>query len=454
MAWTYQEAIDYLYSFINYEVKRQVRYAPSVISLDRPLALLEGLGSPHRAAPVIHVTGTKGKGSVGASCQAVLQAAGLRAGLYSSPHLQNFEERFRINDDMIGRDTLTRLLAEIKPVADGIPGLTWFELTTALAFLFFARQQVDIVVSEVGLGGRLDATNLVDPLVSVITSISYDHTHLLGNTLAEIAVEKAGIIKPGIPVVSAPQPDEAAAVLAEVSQERAAPLTVVGRDWLYEFGETTRRGQAFRAGRNAGPLRDFWTPLLGRHQVVNATVALAALDQVRQAGIPLTDKAVTNGLAQVNWPGRFEIVAEQPWLILDAAHNRASARCLQETLAATFTDVSNRIMIFGASADKDVKGMFAELLPAIDHLILAQAVHPRALAPDVLVAQAVESGFGGTVEAVPVVADALQRARELSGEYGLVVVTGSLFIVGEARDVCGLQSGLAAYQDRLMVRYL
>lgn len=454
MMWTYQEAIDYLYGFIDYEVKRQVRYAPSVMNLDRPRALLAGLGNPHQAAPVIHVTGTKGKGSVGALCQAVLQAAGLRAGLYSSPHLQTFEERFRIDDDLIGRETLTRLLAEIKPVADTIPGLTWFELTTALAFLFFARQRVDMVVSEVGLGGRLDATNLVTPLVSVITSISYDHTHLLGNTLAEIAGEKAGIIKPEVPVVSAPQPDEAAAVLADVSRERGAPLTVVGRDWLYEFGKTTRRGQSFRAGRHNGPMRDFWTPLVGKHQVINATVALAALDQVRQAGIPLTEKALINGLAQVNWPGRFEIVAEKPWVIFDAAHNRASARYLTETLLATFADVGSRTLVFGASADKDVAGMFTEMLPAIDHLILAQAVHPRALTPDILAAQAVTSGFSGTIEQRPVVADALQRARELSGQDGLVLVAGSLFIVGEARDECGMQPGLAAYRDQLTVNFL
>jgi len=232
--WSYEEALDYLYSFVNYEIRREVRYAPEVMNLDRPVALLAQLDNPHRDYPIIHITGTKGKGSVGAYCLAALQAAGLRAGLYSSPHLQDFRERFRINESMIDPDTLTELLAEIKPLAARIDGLTWFELITVLALLYFARQQVDAVILEVGLGGRLDATNVVTPLVSVITSLSYDHMHLLGNTLAQIAAEKAGIIKPGVPVVSAPQPPEAAEVLAAVAAERGAPLTVIGRDWLIQ----------------------------------------------------------------------------------------------------------------------------------------------------------------------------------------------------------------------------
>jgi dihydrofolate synthase/folylpolyglutamate synthase len=447
MTWSYQAALDYLYSFINYEVRREVRYAPEVMNLDRPIALLAGLGAPHRQYPIIHIAGTKGKGSVGAFCQATLQAAGLRTGLYSSPHLQEFRERFRIDNAMITPEMLTELLAEIKPVADGIAGLTWFELTTALGFHYFARQNVDAVVCEVGLGGRLDATNVVHPLVSVITSLSYDHTYLLGNTLAEIAREKAGIIKPGVPVVSAPQPPEAAAVLEHIATERNAPLIVVGRDWVCESGQTTRCGQSFRAGPAAGPLRDYWTPLIGEHQVINATVALAALDVTRRYGVNLPADAAVAGLRAVNWPGRFEIVRQQPWVILDAAHNGESAQRLSQALEALFADVNRRMMIFGAMTDKDVHSMFTILLPHFDHLIVTQAAHPRARTVSELAALAHEVGYAGTVEEVPAMEDAIARAQQDLPAESLILITGSVALVGEARDVFGLTPGRAIYCD-------
>jgi dihydrofolate synthase/folylpolyglutamate synthase len=454
MLWSYQEALDYLYSFIDYEVRREVRYAPEVMNLDRPLTLLAGLGNPQQAYPIVHITGTKGKGSVGAYCLAALRAAGLRTGLYSSPHLQDFRERFRIDNSMIDPDLLTVLLAEIKPVADTIPGLTWFELTTALAFLYFARQKVDAVVLEVGLGGRLDATNVVTPLVSVITSLSYDHTHLLGHTLAEIAVEKAGIIKPGVPVISAPQPPEAADVLARIAAERGAPLTVIGQDWRFQTGRTTRFGQDFLASPEGEPLRRYATPLLGEHQVLNAVVALAALDAAARGGLTIPAMVREGGPLNANWPGRFEIVNERPWMILDAAHNGASAECLRETLLSVFPEARPRVMVFGASSDKDITGMFHALLPEIDHLLLAQAVHPRALEADSLAAKATEVGYAGSVEQIPVVDEALRRAQELVGPGGLILVTGSLFIVGEARDFCGLTPGQASYYGSKPVEQL
>ncbi len=443
--WTYEEALDYLYGFVNYEVRREVRYAPSVMNLDRPLQLLEKLGNPHQQYPTIHITGTKGKGSVGAYCLAALQAAGLRTGLYSSPHLQDFRERFRINDEMIAKPLLTTLLAEIKPAADQIPELTWFEMTTALAFLYFAHEQTDVVVCEVGLGGRLDATNVITPLVSVITSLSYDHTHLLGDTLAKIAVEKAGIIKQHVPVVSAPQPQEALAVLESVAAERNAPVTLVGRDWDYVPGSSSLDGQRFQAGP-VGDLAEYWTPLAGGHQSINGTVALAALSLVRQSGVNLPPELVAGRRLQANWPGRFEVVNERPWVVLDAAHNGASAMCLKETLAEVFPDQGRVTLVFGASADKDVSGMFEAILPITDHLVLAKAVHPRATSPDELAALAEGLGYRGTIEKIPVVTEALDRAKVLAGSEGIAVVTGSLFIVGEARDVIGLLPGQAAHR--------
>ncbi|MBN1563129.1 MAG: bifunctional folylpolyglutamate synthase/dihydrofolate synthase [Anaerolineae bacterium] len=437
---SYSEALDYLYSFINWEVERHVRYAPEVMTMDRPRQVLAALGNPHENYPVIHVTGTKGKGSVGAMCASALRAAGLRTGLYSSPHLQDFRERFRINNLLISQDDFTALVNEMRPVIDTVPDITWFEITTALAFLYFAQQNVDAAVIEVGLGGRLDATNVVTPVVSVITSLSYDHTHLLGDSLASIAREKGGIIKPGVPVVSAPQPAEALDVLTEIAAERNAPLTLVGRDCLFTLQSSTLARTEFLAGPAGQLAESYCTKLTGEHQAINATVALAALDHARQAGVAITPEAIRAGFAEVDWPGRLEVVPYQPTLVLDAAHNGASARRLRAALDELFPQ-RPLVLIFGASADKDVSGMFKELLPIVDHLIVTQAIHPRAFAPDELAALARQQAYPGSIDQIPVVDQALDRATELAGDKGMICTTGSLFIVGEMRTLCGLPVG-------------
>ena len=447
MTLAYNEAIDYLYSFINYELKRVERYTPDVVSLQRPRQLAEALGNPHLAYPTIHITGTKGKGSVGAMCASALQAAGLRTGLYTSPHLQDFRERFRINGQMIPVDTFTALVEEIQPAVAEAPGLTWFEIVTALGFLYFARERVDAAVIEVGLGGRLDATNIVAPLVSVITSLSYDHTYLLGETLGEIAGEKAGIIKPETPVVSAPQHAEALAVLETIAARNHAPLTLAGRDWTFQpLAVDDHIGQSFRAGPAGGPQRRYWTPLLGAHQVINGAVATAALDIVAQAGLPVTPEAVCEGLRRVDWPGRLELISKAPWLVLDAAHNAESAGRLRDALRDLFPH-KRLFLIFGASSDKDIAGMFRELLPITHQLITVQAVHPRAMDPEELAGLARASGYAGRIEAIASVEAALARAQDLADADDLICATGSLFVVGEARDVCGLKPGHAVYMD-------
>lgn len=441
---SYDDALDYLYGFINWEVERHMRYTPEVMTLDRPRALLKALGSPQDRYPIIHITGTKGKGSVGAMCAAALQASGLRAALYSSPHLQDFRERFRVDNALITPDEFVAMINRMRPIMDTMPDdITWFEVTTALAFLYFAEREVDVAVIEVGLGGRLDATNVVTPIVSVITSLSYDHTHLLGDSLASIAREKAGIIKPGVPVVSAPQPEEALQVLAEVAAARRAPLTLIGRDWQYTPGETTRAGQVFTAAPVGAPPQLYWTGLTGEHQALNATVALAALDRAVQAGVGVTEQGIREGLRRVDWPGRVELVAQNPAVVLDAAHNGASARWLNTTLDALFPQ-RPRVLIFGVSADKDIRGMFEALLPGVDHLIAAQAVHPRALAAEEIEAVARAVGFTGSIDQIPHVGEALAQAQRLAGSDGLVVTTGSLFIVGEVRTIFGLPPGHAA----------
>lgn len=437
---SYDEALDYLYSFINWEVERHVRYSPEAMTLDRPRRVLAALGNPQDHYPIIHITGTKGKGSVGAMCAAALEKSGLRTGLYSSPHLQDFRERFRISNDLISPEDFTALLNQMRPVLESIPDITWFEVTTALAFLYFAEHKVDAAVIEVGLGGRLDATNVVTPVVSVITSLSYDHMHLLGDSLASIAREKGGIIKPGIPVVSATQPPEGLDVLNAIAAERAAPLILVGRDWLYEPLKNTWNGQTFRAGPAGQPLKHYCTALSGEHQALNATVALATLEQMRRAGIPVTDEGIQTGLASVDWPGRLEVVQHKPLLVLDAAHNAASARRLSAALTELFPQ-RPLALIFGASADKDVSGMFDALLPQMDYLITTQAVHPRALSPDEIAAVALQQEYQGPIETIPDTETALQRASALVGSDGLICTTGSLFIVGEMRTLCGLPPG-------------
>ncbi len=437
---SYDDAMDYMYSFVDWEVERHVRYSPEVMTLERPRIVLEACGNPHQQYPVVHITGTKGKGSVGAMCASACRASGLRVGLYSSPHLQDFRERIRIDDRLISPEEFTQLVNEIRPIIDNVPNITWFEVTTALAFLYFARQQVDIAVIEVGLGGRLDATNVVTPVVSVVTSLSYDHMHLLGDSLTSIATEKAGIIKPGIPVVSAPQPSEGLDVLVSIAAERHSPLTLVGRDWVYALESSNWSGEQFTAGPADTAPQHYYTALSGEHQALNATVALAALDHVRRAGVAVTDEGIKKGFERVDWPGRLEVVEHTPLLVLDAAHNGASARRLREALDEMFTQ-RPLALIFGVSADKDISGMFDALLPIADYLIAAQAVHPRALSTDVIESVARQHGYDRPILQIPELSASLARATELVGPGGLICTTGSLFVIGEMRTVCGLPVG-------------
>ncbi len=432
MTISYTQALDYIYSFTNYEVEPQYRYAPGVIDPTRPARLLGLLGNPHLDYPAIHIAGTKGKGSAAAICASALRSAGLRTGLYVSPHLQSLAERFQVNGSWISPTDLVSLVSDVRPTVAQVEGITTFELMTALAFLHFARCQVEVAVIEVGLGGRLDATNVISPLVSVITSLSYDHTHLLGESLAEIAAEKGGIIKPGVPLVSAPQPEEALAVLERIAADKGAGFTLVGRDWQYEPGHADLDGQWFCAdcpecfGRPGGR---YHIPLLGEHQVINATVALAALDIARQ-GLPrLTDQAIRRGLQQVEWPGRFQILHRRPVVVVDGAHNVASVRWVRQTVEALFPD-RRRILVFGATADKDLAEMIRVLVSTADEVILTAADHPRAADPADLHRRWEEQGFAA--RQAPTVSSAIAMAWEMAGSDDVICITGSLFVAGDA----------------------
>lgn len=421
----YNLALDYLYSFVDYSLKHSSELAKADFNLDRMFALMESLGNPQNKYPIIHVAGTKGKGSTSALCAAGLKAAGYKAGLYTSPHLLDYVERIQINGEPILHEQLAELVEEIKPAVARVPFLTTFEITTALAFMAFAKYDVNAAVFEVGLGGRLDATNIVTPKVSVITSLSYDHTAVLGNTLALIAGEKAGIIKQGVPVVSSPQKDEALEVLERVAKLRGCEFTLVGKDVKFELVEASLEGQRLQVeGRRLQV--ELQIPLLGLHQVENAAVAYTAL---KVSGIPISDEQIQKGFSQVQWRARFEVARRNPPVIFDSAHNQDSFAKLSETLQTYFPD-KMIYLIFGASEDKNIPGMFAELKSKIKKIIITRADHPRALEVERI--QQLAEQAGAESEAVTPVKSALARALELSSKDGSIVLSaGSMFVTAE-----------------------
>jgi len=443
----YQAAIDYLYSFIDYSVERSYRYSAEVFKLQRVHDLLHEMGDPHLAFRAFHIAGTKGKGSVSAMLASILQAAGYRVGLYTSPHLTRFNERIQIGRLPIEDQQLVELVESIKPAVARVESLTVFEIVTAMAFKHFANQGVQYAVVEVGLGGRLDATNVLQPLVSAITSISYDHMHLLGESLTDIAREKAGIIKQGIPIVLAPQPHEAQMTVEKIAAERHAPLILVGRDWLFSAGARDLEGQALYIwSREEQPLMDsfvesagdeewappkYWIPLLGFHQIVNASVAYAVIVQAVRDGLELPNGSIRNGFASVNWPGRLQILSRSPLLVIDCAHNRESALKLRIALDDYFPG-QPVTMIFGASADKDIEGMLIELLPRVSKLIVTRAQHPRA--EDTARLAEFGHSHGVAVESYEDIASALTAALDHSNDHRVTLVTGSIFVAGQAME--------------------
>jgi dihydrofolate synthase/folylpolyglutamate synthase len=428
----YQAALDYLYSFVDYSLKHASELAKADFNLERMRALMAELGNPQNAYPTVHVAGTKGKGSVSALCASALRAAGYKTGLYTSPHLQDFCERIQVDGQPIAHKELATLVEEIKPAVARVPHLTTFELTTALGFLYFARRGVDAAVIEVGLGGRLDATNIITPRVSVITSLSYDHTAVLGETLTLIAGEKAGIIKPGIPVVSSPQQEEALRVLEKVAAERGCALTLIGRDIIFNISHQSLDGQTF----NLQPATfNLHIPLLGTYQVENAATAYTAL---KASGLDVSDEAIAQGFAQVRWPGRFEIAQrENPTVIFDSAHNQDSFEKLAAALETYFPG-RKVILIFGVSEDKHMVAMLTAIKPLLARVIATRADHPRALETEKIVEAARQLGVES--EAAAPVETALARALELARETGDIVLTaGSIFVTAEAKKAWEMQ---------------
>lgn len=442
---TYEEALEYIYSYADYSVERSYRYSAELFELQRVRDLLALLGDPQDQYKTYHIAGTKGKGSVSALISSALRAANYKVGLYTSPHLLRFNERIQVNGREVSDEEIVDLVNRVRSSVEKTEGLTVYEIVTAMGFLHFADRGVEYAAIEVGLGGRLDATNVITPLVSVITSISYDHMHLLGDSLSDIAREKAGIVKEGVPVVVAPQQYEAERVIERIAEEREAPLVLVGRDWLFSPGTHSLEGQSLYIWSNEEqPLMDAYVesvgseewappryeiPLLGYHQVINAAVAYAALQSGRSNGINLSEGQIKKGFKEVDWPGRFQILSRKPLIIVDSAHNRDSALKLRLALEDYFPG-QPVTMIFGASADKDIAGMLAELLPRVDRIVATQAHHPRAEQPEFIAELAHSHGF--RVEVIQPMDEALQWAIRQARPGEVILAAGSLFIAAEA----------------------
>jgi dihydrofolate synthase/folylpolyglutamate synthase len=436
---SYREALNYLYSLTNYEMKAASAYAPQFFDLRRVQRLLDALGNPELEFKSLHIAGTKGKGSVSAMLASVLNAAGYRTGLYTSPHVHSFRERIQVVEAPIPEADFARLAAQLRVVADADKELTTFEVATALAFAHFAQTGVDVAVVEVGLGGRLDATNVILPAVAVISTIGHDHMHILGKTLAQIAGEKAGIIKEGVPVVSAPQARAALEVIEHTAAQKHAPLHVVSQEWHWQGTHHALECQQFSASRRAGnpapyePLsyEDLCLPLLGKHQLRNAAVVLETIEVLRGEGIPVSEQAVRQGLRRVIWPARFEIMGRSPYFIVDGAHNVDSARVLVRALQEYFPG-TRPWFVLGILSDKDIPAILHQLLPHGQRVTFVRPRHPRAADP--LQLQDEAAHYGIATEIVEDVGDATRRALQQVSPGGLVLATGSFTTAGAARE--------------------
>lgn len=406
------------------------------LGLERMERLLAALGHPERRLRVIHVAGTNGKGSTSALLAAVLQAAGHRTGLYTSPHLSDYRERIRLDGRPIPAGRFADLLRRVRGIVDegageGLEPPTEFEAGTAVMYQYFADEGADVVVQEAGLGGRLDATNLISqPLVSVITPIAVDHADRLGESLEAIAREKAGIVKPGVPLVTAAQLPEAAAALADACARLGSRLVRVGQEVAVTPVSVTAEGSVFHYRGMEVDYRDLRLGLLGPHQVDNAACALAALEILGQHGIHVGESAVRVGLAAARWPGRLEVLSRSPLVVLDGAHNPAGARALCRALQALWPR-TRFVLVLGVLADKDGEGIVHEIAPCAARLIATRPDSPRALPPEVLAAQGEALGLATAVEPDP--GRATRQAIAAAGEDGAVCVAGSIYLVGAVR---------------------
>lgn len=430
----FKQAQDFILSFTDYEKIPGIAYTAANYDLRRMEKLLKPLGNPHLGTKTIHIAGTKGKGSTAAMIARALTISGYKTGLFTSPHLHTIRERVRINDNLITEAEFASITTELEPIVTMVHQeatfgqLTTFEILTALVFAYFKKNTVDIQVLEVGLGGRLDATNVARGDICVITSLSLDHTEILGNSMAEIATEKAGIIKHGSIVISSPQTKEAMEVIEATCRQQENMLIQVGRDvtWHGKGNDSEHQSFVVYGRSNTYELN---IPLLGIYQLENAATAVATLEALHNHGIKIPATAIAKGLSRVNWPGRLQIFKHHPLVIVDGAHNVYSMRSLVEAVRELFSYEKCHI-IFGTSCDKDITGMVLELESITSHVTITSSTHPRATPPAVVAKEFKNIGINATVLAS--VSEALSQTLSHSKKNDLILITGSLFVVAEA----------------------
>jgi dihydrofolate synthase/folylpolyglutamate synthase len=438
---TYDSALKFLYTQTDYEQMLRVRYNSDTFSLERMRLLLKKLGDPHKNLKTVHIAGTKGKGSTCTMLADMLRACNYKVGLYTSPHICDIRERIMVDGQMISQAELARLICHLEPIIEkSIDKPTFFEIFTAMGFCYFADQKVDIAVIETGLGGRLDSTNVIQPEVCGITSISMDHMHQLGNSLGLIATEKAGIFKPSIPAISVQQESEAKRSLRRVAKETGTELLFAGDDieFSYRVESSRQVGCHTRVCLTTERSRfeHLVVPLPGEHQALNCGLALALLDQLKLRGMKIDDQLAMKGLAGVYLPGRMEMIGQDPRMLVDGAHNAASVQALMRAIGQHIP-YDSMVVVFGCAADKDIAGMMNQIATGADKVIFTRAANnPRAANPADLAA-AYEERSGRLAQVTDTLTAALHIAKSAVTREDIICVTGSFYLVGEAKMLMG-----------------
>ena len=435
---TYDEAIKYLFNRTNYEQEKHLRYNVDTFNLKRMEHLLSLVGNPHTKVDTVHIAGTKGKGSTATMLARMLEANGYKVGLYTSPHVVDLHERIIVNSEMISRTAMLGLLNRIYKAVETVSKTsapTFFEIMTALAFMHFADNKADVAVIETGMGGRLDSTNVIKPKVVGITNLSFDHQKQLGNTIEEIAKEKAGIFKPGVPIVTVQQDPNAMRVLKAQAAAVKAPFSVTGVDidFSHRFETSSEHGPHNRVCLTTptSKFEHLRVPLLGIHQAVNCGLALAMLDKLKGCGFDIDNDKSIAGLAKVKLPGRMEMICEDPRILIDGAHNAASIRALMHAIGQSIP-YDSMIVIFGCNEDKDAKGMLQELQFGADKVVFTRSNSAKAKSPDELV-EMYAAISGKMCQSAPAIGEALRLAKSAVDKEDLICITGSFYLIGQAK---------------------
>jgi dihydrofolate synthase/folylpolyglutamate synthase len=420
----YQETLDFLFSIEKFGIK---------LGLERIREYLDKLGNPHHQYPSIHIAGTNGKGSTAAMIQSILTSAGYKVGLLTSPHLVDFAERMRIGYRNCESNYIVNFVKKNRELMNEIP-VSFFEITTAMAFQYFADKEVDAAVVEVGMGGRLDATNVLNPLISIITNIDYEHTKSLGNTLEAIATEKGGIIKPGVPCITASKDYVVKKTLRKICNDRKSNLISIydENQWLEK--RLSLKGTSIEVFTRSRKYNNLFINLSGRHQLENAITALTAIEIMHENGFKINQRAVLAGFRDIYWKGRQQILSEKPLVITDVAHNSAGIKTLKETLTE-LAPGRRIIVVFGILSDKDHTQMLNDISKFAETIILTKPVTERAADPEVLAQTAKK--FNQNCQVIPLVREAYNHAVNIARENDIVVVTGSHYTVGEILAALG-----------------